>query len=113
MTRQKPGTVKNTFCAPFTTKSWLNYIVPAAEKLSAAGVKRTVTVHITVPEWRMLPFQFRNRQRPNVRICLIYSVNLIRREKLSSEKIKVLKTIKDMEVNIQKRCDDITEFVYN
>ena len=35
------------------------------------------------------------------------------REKLSNEKIKVLKTIKDMEVNIQKRCDKITEFVYN
>ncbi len=35
------------------------------------------------------------------------------REKLSNEKIKLMKTIKEMEIDIQKRCDEITEFVYN
>ena len=35
------------------------------------------------------------------------------RDILSNEKIKLMKTIKEMEIDIQKRCDEITEFVYN
>src|SRR6218665_1005496 len=35
------------------------------------------------------------------------------RDRLSKEKIKLVKTIKEMEIDIQKRCDEITEFVYN
>src|SRR6218665_64699 len=35
------------------------------------------------------------------------------RDRLSNEKIKLMKTIKEMEIDIQKRCDDITEFVKN
>src|SRR6218665_1875895 len=35
------------------------------------------------------------------------------RGRLCSEKTKLMKTIKEMEIDIQKRCDEITEFVYN